>query len=127
MDPLLCVPNADFDRASRRLREGNLEEAADIFAPHLRRRPAAPESVRHLGLIAHRIGNHERAAELISQAILIEPGLRRGLCRPGRRAAHARAARSSPSRPLETAIAMGHRTARAYTDLGDILGALGRP
>jgi len=125
MDPLLCVPNADFDRACRHFREGNLEEAAGLFARVVASDPQHHESVHHLGLIAHRIGDHERAAELISQAILIEPGYAQafadlaGVLRATGRQEFALKA-------LETAIAMGHRTACTYTDLGDILGALGR-
>ena len=61
----------------------------------------------------------------MSQAILIEPGYAQafadlaGVLRATGRQEFALKA-------LETAIAMGHRTARTYTDLGDILGALGR-
>ena len=64
MDPLLSVPNADFDRACRHFREGDLEQAASLFAGVIAADPQHHESVHHLGLIAHRIGDHERAAEL---------------------------------------------------------------
>ena len=88
MDPLLSVPNEDFDRASRCFREGNLKDAADIFARIVAADPQHHDSVRHLGLIAHRIGDHDRAAELISQAILIDPDYAEAFADLADRAAH---------------------------------------
>ena len=100
----------DFDIASRCLREGNLEEAVDIFARIFAADPTHSESVRHLGLIAHRIGNHDQAAELIAQAILIDPDcaaafadLASVLRTLGRH--------EFADKALETAVAMGHRGA----------------
>ena len=100
----------DFDIASRCLREGNLEEAVDIFARIFAADPTHSESVRHLGLIAHRIGNHDQAAELIAQAILIDPDcaeafadLASVLRTLGRH--------EFADKALATAAAMGHRGA----------------
>jgi len=125
MDTLLAVPDADFDHAVRCFREGEHTAAADIFARIVAADPTHYQSVRHLGLIAHRIGNHEQAAELIAQAILLNPNsadafadLASVLRTLGRQQYAVRA--------LETAIAMGLRTARAFTDLGDLLKDLGR-
>jgi hypothetical protein len=103
------LAKADFDIASRCLREGNLEEAVDIFARIFAADPSHSESVRHLGLIAHRIGNHDQAAELIAQAILIDPDcaeafadLAAVLRTLGRH--------EFADKALATAAAMGHRS-----------------
>jgi tetratricopeptide (TPR) repeat protein len=100
----------DFDIASRCLRDGNIEEAVDIFARIFAADPRHSESVRHLGLIAHRIGNHDQAAELIAQAILIDPDcaeafadLAAVLRTLGRH--------EFADKALATAAAMGHRRA----------------
>lgn len=125
MDTLLAVPGNDFEQAARCFREGDNKTAADLFARIVAADPSHHESVRHLGLIAHRIGSHEQAAELISQAILLNPSsadafadLATVLLTLGRQQYALRA--------METAIAMGLRSAQAFTDLGDLLKGLGR-
>jgi len=125
MDTLLAVPNDDFDNAVRCFREGDHNTAANLFAKIVAADPAHYESVRHLGLIAHKIGSHEQAAELIAQAILLNPNSADAFADLAT-VLRALGRQQYALRALETAIAMGQRTARAFTDLGDLLKELGR-
>jgi hypothetical protein len=73
MDTLATSLADDFTAAQGAFAHGRLREAADAFARIFAADPTHAESVRHLGLIAQRIGDPARAAELISQSILLEP------------------------------------------------------
>ena len=73
MDTLATSLADDFSAAQAAFARGELREAADAFARIFAADSGHAESVRHLGLVAHRIGDHTRAAELISQSILLEP------------------------------------------------------
>jgi hypothetical protein len=74
MDTLATSLADDFSQARDAFEQGHLREAADIFARVFAADPTHAASVRQLGLIAHRIGNHAQAAELIAQSIKLEPG-----------------------------------------------------
>ena len=101
---------ADFDIASRCLREGNLEAGRRYLRPHFRGRPEALRERAASRAHRPRIGNHDQAAELIAQAILIDPDcaeafadLAAVLRTLGRH--------EFADKALETAVAMGHRRA----------------
>ena len=102
-------------------------DAADIFGRIFAADPDHSESVRHLGLIAHRIGNHERAAELISQAILLNPECAEAFADLGARlrtlGRHEFALQGHWRPRSRWAIA----PSQALTDLAEVLEALGRP
>jgi hypothetical protein len=74
MDTLATTIADDFADACFAFQQGRLKQAADAFARIAAADATHAESVRHLGLIAHRTGHHAHAAELISQAILLNPG-----------------------------------------------------
>jgi hypothetical protein len=73
MDTLATSLADDFSQARAAFEQGHLREAADIFARIFVADPTHAASVRQLGLIAHRIGNHAQSAELIAQSIKLEP------------------------------------------------------
>jgi hypothetical protein len=73
MDTLATSLADDYSAAQSAFARGELRQAADAFARIFAADPRHAGSVRHLGLVAHRIGDHARAAELISQSILLEP------------------------------------------------------
>jgi hypothetical protein len=73
MDTLATSLADDFADARAAFEQGRLREAADTFARIFAADARHAESVRHLGLIAYRIGNHAQAAELIAQSIMLNP------------------------------------------------------
>ena len=107
MDSLATTIADDFAEACFAFQQGRLREAADTFARIVAADGTHAESVRHLGLIAHRIGNHAQAAELISQSILLNPHSAQAfadLVQPLRMLGQHQSARKA----RRTAAAMGH-------------------
>ena len=55
--------------AQELLRAGRLEAAEELYRALLAAAPRDPLCLHHLGLIAHRRGAHEEAAELVAEAV----------------------------------------------------------
>lgn len=55
--------------------QGKLREAEAIYRQVLQREPMNAEAMHHLGLIAHQVGQHGPAIELIRKSISIKPGV----------------------------------------------------
>jgi tetratricopeptide (TPR) repeat protein len=54
-------------------RQGHVELAASAYRGILAGFPDDPDALHLLGVLAHQLGNHSRAAELIGRAILLRP------------------------------------------------------
>src|SRR6516162_6783186 len=52
---------------------GRLQEAGRIYQSVLARNPNNPDALHLLGLVAHQLGQHQPAAQLLSRAIAIRP------------------------------------------------------
>src|SRR5216684_1188416 len=62
-----------FDRAIEHHQAGRLHEAEVLYRQILEADPAHANALHLLGLIAHQIGRHPDALELIDRAISIHP------------------------------------------------------
>src|SRR5437870_5169643 len=52
---------------------GKLADAENFYRQLLRRNPKRHDAIHLLGLLAHQVGKHDLAAELIAEAIALEP------------------------------------------------------
>ena len=62
---------------------GRLPEAEQIYQQVLLQEPDQPHAIHMLGVLAHQVGKHELAVELITRTLVIQPDLAEAHCNLG--------------------------------------------
>lgn len=125
-DPALHGPQQAFQQALVLHRQGQVEQAQQIYQAILQQHPLHFDSLHLLGLVALQTGRGPRALELIRQAIQVRPDVA---------AAHVSlgSALQGVGRPDEAlaaydqALRLDPRHAEACNNRGNVLRGLGRP
>jgi predicted O-linked N-acetylglucosamine transferase (SPINDLY family) len=124
---VICGPvGAEMlDRALQHHRAGRVQEAEALYRQILQAQPRHPNALHLLGLIAHQVGQHGAAVDLISQAIAVNPAAAEfhndlgEACRALGRLEDAEAS-------YHRALALKPGLAEAHYNLGLMYGDLGR-
>jgi predicted TPR repeat methyltransferase len=107
-------------------RQGQLAEAARIYAQVLAAAPGHPDALHFSGVLAHQEGRSDEAVSLIERSLAADP--RQADCHSNLGIIHRDCGRLDAAvDSYRRAIAINPRHANAYSNLGIVLRALGRP
>jgi len=94
-----------FDLAVKQHQAGQLPQAEQLYRQILAQEPRHADALHMLGLIAHQVGRHDVAVDLIRQAIVLQPQFSGSLQQSRRRLEGSGATRCS-----HRSLSAGHRT-----------------